>query len=70
MTVKNYVFRENWVGRDMAGMKIVIFAIFDPTWAQLLAPIGPSMEFLKQNFIFKSLRKTEGILLPIIRLTN
>ena len=70
MTVKNYVFKENWVGRDMAGMKIVIFAIFDPTWAQLLAPKGPSMEFLKQNFIFKSLRKTEGILLPIIRLTN
>ena len=31
MAVKNFIFRENWVGSEVAGMKIAIFAIFDPT---------------------------------------
>ena len=35
---KNLVFRENWVGSKVAGMKITFFAIFDPTWTHSLAP--------------------------------
>ena len=31
MAVKNFVFRENWVGSKMAGMKMTFFAIFDTT---------------------------------------
>ena len=29
MALKNFVCRENWVGSDVAGMKMVFFAIFD-----------------------------------------
>ena len=50
----------------LASMKIAFFAIFDPTWNHTLALKGPNMEFLKQNFNFQSLRKTEAILLPIM----
>ena len=32
MAVKNFVFKENWVGSKVAGMKTAFFAIFDPTW--------------------------------------
>ena len=31
MAVKNFIFRQNWVGRKVAGMKKMFFAIFDPT---------------------------------------
>ena len=36
MAVKNFVFRQNWVGRKMAGMKKTFFAIFKPTWTHIL----------------------------------
>ena len=51
MAVKNFVFRENWVGRasKVAGMKTAFSAIFDPTWTHILAPKDPSKEFLKQH---------------------
>ena len=48
MVVKNFVFRQNWVGRKVTGMKKkFFFAIFDPTWTHILALNGPK-EFLKQ----------------------
>ena len=50
MAVKNFVFRENWVGSKVAGMKTTFFAIFDPTCAHILAPKVPNKEFLKQHF--------------------
>ena len=64
MAFKNFFFRENWVESEVAGMKIAFFAVFDPTWTHILAPKGPNMEFLKKNFNFQSLRKTEVMLLP------
>ena len=64
MAPKNFVFMENWVGSEVAGLKIAFFAIFDSNQAHILEPKGPNMEFLKQNFNFQSLRKTEAILLP------
>ena len=64
MAFKNFFFRKNWVGSEVAGMKIAFSAIFDPTWTHILAPKGPNMEFLKKNFNFQSLRKTEVMLLP------
>ena len=64
MALKNFVFRENWVGSKVAGMRIALFAIFDPTETHILAPKCPNMEFFKHNFNFQSLRKTEAILLP------
>ena len=69
MAVKNFVFRENWVGSNLAGMKatiFAIFAIFDPTWAHILALKGPNKEFLKQYSSFQSIRKTEVVLLSIL----
>ena len=41
MALKNFSFRKNWVGSEVAGMKITFFAIFDPTWAYILALIRP-----------------------------
>ena len=67
MVVNNFIFRKNWVGREVASMKIPLFAIFDPTWTHILAPTGPNnIGFLKQNLNFQSLRKTEAILLPVM----
>ena len=50
----------------MAGMKIAFLAIFDPNWTHILAPNGPNTEFLKHNFNFQLIRKTEAILLSIM----
>ena len=58
MALKNFLFRENWVGSEVAGKKIAFGAIFYPTWTHILGPNGLNMEFLKQNFNFESLRKT------------
>ena len=52
MALKNFVFRKNWVGIEVAGMKIAFFAIFDPTWTHILITIDTNKEFLKQNFNF------------------
>ena len=70
MAFKNFFFRENWVESEVAGMKIAFFAVFDPTWPHILAPKGPNMEFLKKNFSFQCLRKTEVILLPSMSLKD
>ena len=37
--LKNFSFWEHCVGTEMTGIKIAFFAIFDPTWAHILAPI-------------------------------
>ena len=50
MAVKNFVFRENWVGSKVAGIKTTFFAIFDPPWFHNLVPEGPNKEFLKEYF--------------------
>ena len=50
MAVENFVFRENWAGSKVAGMKTTFFAIFDPTCTNSLAPKGPNKEFLKEHF--------------------
>ena len=57
MAVKNFVFRENWVGSEVASMKIAFFDIFDPTFTHILAPTDPNVGFLKQNFIFNPLER-------------
>ena len=49
MVVKNFVFRENWVGSKVAGIKTT-FTIFDPTSNHILDPKGPNKGFLKQYF--------------------
>ena len=66
MTVKNFVFRENCGGSEVAGMKITFFVIFDSTWTNIFVSKGPNMELFKQNFNFQSIRKTEAILLPVM----
>ena len=50
MAIKNFVFRQNCVGRKVDGMKKTFFANFDPTWTHYLAPIDPNKKFLKQYF--------------------
>ena len=37
MAIKNFVFRQNCVGRKVDGMKKTFFANFDPTWTHILA---------------------------------
>ena len=64
MDLKNFFLRENGVGSEVAGMKITVFVIFDSTRTHILAPKGPIIEYLKQNFDFQYLIKTEAILLP------
>ena len=44
MALKNFFFRENWVQSEVAGMKITVFVIFDPTWTHILAPKKPKYE--------------------------
>ena len=61
MAFKNFSFRENWVGSEVAVMKIAFFTIFDPTWAYIWPQTCQKMELLKQNFNFQSLRKAEVI---------
>ena len=52
MALKNFSFRKNWVGTEVAGMKIAFFAIFDPTWVHIWLQKGQNMESLKQKFDF------------------
>ena len=47
MALENFSLKENWVGSEVASMKIAFFAIPDPTWTDILAPKGPNMEFLR-----------------------
>ena len=58
MAVKNFHFRKNWVGCEVADMKKAFFPIFDPIWTHILPPAGPNIEFLKHNSNFQFLRKT------------
>ena len=41
MALENFSFKENWVENELTGMKIAFFAIFDPTWAHILAQKRP-----------------------------
>ena len=52
MAVKNFVFRKNWVGSEVAGMKMAFFTIFEPTWTLILDSKDQNIELLKQNFNF------------------
>ena len=64
MALKNFFFRKNWVGLEVAGVKIV-FLPFLIQHEPIFWPLkGQNMKFFKQNFNFQSLRKTEVILLP------
>ena len=47
---KNFSFRENWVGSEMAGMKITVFVIFDQTWTHNLAPKRPKYGIPETEF--------------------
>ena len=40
------LFRKNWVGSEMAGMKIAFFAIFNPKWVKRLSWYPSKMVFL------------------------
>ena len=50
--VKNFIFRENWVGSEVNGMKIAFFVIFNSTWTHIMAQKGTNMEFFKKKLIF------------------
>ena len=55
MALKNFSFRKNFfflVGSEVAGMKITFFAIFDPTWAHILAPKRPKNGIPEAEFEF------------------
>ena len=52
MALKNFFFRKNWVGSEVADMKIIIFAVFDPTWVHILAPKRPKYGVSEVEFEF------------------
>ena len=69
MAGKSFVFRENWVGSKVTGIKTTFFAILDPTWAHILAPKGQSqiMNSLNRILVFSQLEKQKlYILLRIL----
>ena len=64
MALKNFTFRENWLGIEVAGMEIAFLPFLTQHGPTFWPSKGQNMEFLKQYFNLKSLRKTEVILLP------
>ena len=64
MALKNFSFRKNWVGIEVAVMKIAFLTFLTQHGPTFWPPKGQNTEFCKQNFNFQSLRKTEVILLP------
>ena len=56
MTLKNFVFRKNWVRREIVSMKIKFSGIFDLSWTHILAPKCTNMECLK-HFNFSQLER-------------
>ena len=50
MAHKNFFFRENWVGSEVAGMKITVFVIFDQTQTHILAPKRPKYGIPETEF--------------------
>ena len=69
MAVKNFVFRENWIGSKVVGMKTTFFAIFNPTWTHMLLPIGPNKESLNKILVKKD-RSCIIVSFVTLRLTN
>ena len=62
MAVKNFVFRENWVGSMVMSMKITLFVIF---WPKLDSNVPKRLKYgilYKQYFNFQSIRKTSYII--------
>ena len=58
MTVKNFDFRNNWVGRsEAASMKIIFFAIFGPIWTHILPEQAQILDFLNRILIFNPLER-------------
>ena len=64
MALKNFSFRKNWVGLEVAGVKIAFLPFLTQHELTFWPPKGQNMKSFKQNFNFQSLRKTEVILLP------
>ena len=64
MALKNFSFRENWVGLEVAGMKIAFLLFLTQHGPTFWPPKGQNIEPFKHNSNFQSLRKTETILLP------
>ena len=61
MALKNFSFRENWVGSEVPVMKITFLPFLTKHWPTFWAQTGQNMELFKQDFNFQSLRKTEVI---------
>ena len=64
MALKNFSFKKNWVGSEVAGMKIAFFAIFDQTWAHILAPKRPKYGIPEAQLEFSVPKKDRSMLLP------
>ena len=59
MAVKKLNSRKNWVGSEVASVKIAFFAIFSPIWTHIVAPTGLNMGFLTHNFNFQPLDRKD-----------
>ena len=52
MALNNFYFRENWVGVEVAGMKIAFLPFLTQYGPTYCPPNAQNMEFLNQNFNF------------------
>ena len=59
MALKNFSFRKNWVGSEVAGMKITVLPFLTQHGPTFWPQKGQNMESLKQNLNFHPLRKRE-----------
>ena len=70
MATKNFVFRQNWVGRKVAGMKKNFFSpIFNPNWSHIVTPKAQIRNSLNSILVKKD-RNYIIINLVNLRLTN
>ena len=70
MALMNFSFRKNWVGIEVAGMKISFLLFLTHYGPTFWPPKGQTMEFPKQSFNSQYLRKTEVIFLPSMSLED
>ena len=50
MALKNFVFRENWVGNKVAEMKIAVLVVFDSSWIHILTSKRPKYKIPSTEF--------------------
>ena len=70
MAVKNFVFRQNWVGRKVAGIKKTFFGHFWPNLDPHFGPQKAQIRNLLNRILVKKDRNYIIVNFVTLRLTN